>query len=228
MRGSWKHVLLAASLLWVAGTAGRTAAAAEAGAAAGGEKPRLVLVNVPHWKVKFFGLPEELPVLLAAGEKFDPSSRIYDFGAGMKAMEVFLALRPKDPVAPAYRQFLRKWPIYQEFFKSIDAEAFAEARELLQKIQDIAPRDPAVYFYRGSLNMQLGDYAAAEKQYRRCLELYPGYIPAGINLARLALNRNSKNDAEEYLRQAVAQNTEDGLADAKSLAEQMLKQLREK
>lgn len=188
-------------------------------------KPRLVMVKVPHWKVRFFGLPEDLPVLLAPGESFDPSRRVYDFGAGREAMNVLLMLRPKDAHAPAYRAFARKWPLYQEFFKAVDDERFESARGLLKQIYDLDPKEPAVHFYLGSLSTQFGDYAQAEKEYRACLGLYPGYGPAYINLARLEMARQDKAAAAATLQRALDKMDDNEQAGTRALAEQMLKAL---
>lgn len=191
-------------------------------------KPRLVMVKVPHWKVRFFGLPEELPVLLEPGENFDPRKRVYDFGGGLQAMEVFLALRPQDKSSPAYRLFLKKWPLYQEFFKAVDAEQFEAARGLIRKILALDVKEPAVHFYLGSLSTQFGDYAQAEKEYRMCLELYSGYGPAYINLARLAMARQAKDEAARYLRRGLAQMDDNDQSGSRKMAEQMLANLERK
>jgi tetratricopeptide (TPR) repeat protein len=214
--------------IWLAAAIPAVAATPAASAGVDKSKPRLVLVKVPHWKVRFFGLPEDLPVLLEPGETFNPSARVYDFGAGLQAMEVFLALRPQDPNAPAFRVFLKKWPLYQEFFKSVDAEKFEEARVLIQKILALDPREPAVHFYAGSLSTQFGDYAQAETEYRACLARYPGYGPAYINLARLAMSRQAKEEAAAYLRQGLSQMEDTDQAGTRRLAEQMLQNLEKK
>lgn len=188
-------------------------------------KPRLIMVKVPHWKVRFFRLPEDLPVLLEPGESLNPRMRTYDFGAGLQAMEVFLALRPQDPQAAAFRLFLKKWPLYQAFFKNVDAEKFEDARRIIQQIQALDPKEPAVHFYLGSLSTQFGDYAAAETEYGACLAAYPGYGPAYINLARLAMARQAKGEAAEVLRQGLKKMEDDDQTGTRRLAEQMLKNL---
>lgn len=220
-------------LAWAAAAAGQAAspqgtptpAKVTAPQATDAAKPRLVLVKVPHWKVRFFGLPEDLPVLLGPGESFDPSRRVYDFGAGLEAMEVLLTLRPNETNAPAYRAFRRKWPLYQEFFKAVDDERFEAARGLLKQIYDLDPKEPAVHFYLGSLSTQFGDYAQAEKEYRVCLELYPGYGPAYINLARLEMARQDKAAAKATLERALVKMDDNEKAGTRALVEQMLKAL---
>ncbi|NTV52232.1 MAG: hypothetical protein HGA76_04365 [Candidatus Firestonebacteria bacterium] len=188
-------------------------------------KPRLVMVKVPHWKVSFFNLPDELPVLLPAGETFDPARRQYDFSEGMEAMEVFVKLRSQDDLSPTYRLFLQKWPLYQKFFQAVDAENFEQARSLIESIRRLDPGEPAVHFYKGSLHSQAGEYAAAESEYQRCRELFPAYAPVYINLARLAMARQAKKEAQQYLQQALARATDDEQAPTRRLAEQMLQSL---
>jgi tetratricopeptide (TPR) repeat protein len=189
-------------------------------------KPRLIMVRVQHWKTKFFNLPEELPVLIQAGGTFDPKKRMYDFEEGMEAMEVFLNLKPKDPLAPNFRLFLEKWPLYQEFFKAVDKEEFDQARPLLEHIRKLDPQEPAIHFYWGSLYSQTGEYALAEKEYRLSLDLYPDYGPTYINLARLAMARQSQAEAEKYLQRVLEKNTGPEQGDTRRLAEQMLQSLK--
>jgi tetratricopeptide (TPR) repeat protein len=191
-------------------------------------KPRLVMVKVPHWKVRFFNLPDELPVLIAPGETFDPARRQYDFSEGLDAMEVFLGVKPGDALAPAFKLFLQKWPRYQKFFQAVDAEDFDQARALIAEIKALDPGEPAVHFYAGSLASQSGEYAAAEDEYRRCQELFPAYAPVYINLARLAMARQAPAEAKKYLQQAREQAQGPGQAPTRKLAEQMLRSLEKK
>jgi tetratricopeptide (TPR) repeat protein len=189
-------------------------------------KPRLVMVKVDHWKVGFFHLPGELPVLIPAGAVFDKARKVYDFEEGMEAMEVFLQALPKDKWARTFRVFLEKWPLYQEFFKAVDAEAFERARGLMTKILALDPLEPAAHFYSGSLHSQAGEYALAETEYRKCLEYFPGYGPAYINLARLAMARQDKREAERWLRQALEKSLDNDQSTSRHLAEQMLENLK--
>jgi tetratricopeptide (TPR) repeat protein len=188
-------------------------------------KPRLVMVKVPHWKVRFFNLPDELPVLIQPGETFDPARRQYDFEEGLEAMDVFLNLRPQDELAPSFHLFLQKWPLYQKFFKAVDAEDFDQARPLLAQIRKLDTEEPAVHFYAGSLAGQSGEYALAENEYRRCQELFPAYGPVYINLARLAMARQAQAEAKKYLQQAFELAADPQQAPTRRLAEQMLQSL---
>jgi tetratricopeptide (TPR) repeat protein len=212
-------------LLLMAGVAGLSLPVRGEGQPADTGKPRLVMVKVPHWKVRFFNLPDELPVLIAPGETFDPARRQYDFEEGMDAMEIFLSVKPQDDLAPSFRLFLQKWPLYQKFFKAVDAEDFDQARVLIEEIRKLDPGEPAVHFYLGSLHSQAGEYAQAESEYRRCQELFPAYAPVYINLARLAMARQAKAEAKKYLEQAREQAREAEQAPTRKLAEQMLQSL---
>ncbi len=189
-------------------------------------QPRLVMVKINHWKVRFFNLPEELPVLISSGETFDPKRRMYDFEESMEAMDVYVRLKPKDPLATPFRLFLEKWPLYQAFFKAVDSDDFEQAKLLIAKIQKLDPKEPAVHFYLGSIYSQAGDYAGAEKEYHQSMELYPDYGPTYINLARLAMARQSKVEAANYLKMAMEKTTDPEQAATHRLAEQMLESLR--
>jgi hypothetical protein len=188
-------------------------------------KPRLVLVEIDHWKIPFFDLPSEVPVLILGGEPSRTSIRQYDFTEGMEAMTLFLNLKPKDPKAPAYRRFLIKWPLYQSFFKAIDNDDDEKASDLLKQIQTLDPQEPAVYFYQGSLLTKQGKYALAEIAYQGCIKRYPAYLSAYINLARLMKMRAADQEAAQVLRDALAQPARSDQADARQVAEKMLQSL---
>ena len=189
------------------------------------EGKKMVMVEVPHWKVRFFNLPGELPVLVESGETYDASAGTYDFSAGAEAMGVYLAMAPKDPHAGAFRRFREKWPRYQAFFKAVDAQDYDQAEKLLNEILAIDPKEPAVHFYLGSLNMQAGRYGLAEDHYRHTVERYPEYGPAYIHLARLAMARGSQRDARAYLEQGLKRMDAEAHADAETMAENMLASL---
>jgi len=190
--------------------------------------PRLLMVKIDRNQTAFFGLPEEMPVLLRAGE--DPSAHLrhYDFNRGMQAMMIFLTLRPKDPVAPAYRRFLKKWPVYQSFFKAVERKDYAHARRDLDQIRTADPDEPAVRFYTGSLQTAMENYQAAEASYRSCIDVYTGYGPAYVNLARLARMRGDLEQARRYLETGLAEiDAEQQSAAAQTLRE-MLSSLEKK
>ncbi|MEW6516166.1 MAG: tetratricopeptide repeat protein [candidate division FCPU426 bacterium] len=201
------------------------AAAAEARQTPVAGKPRLVMVEVPSWKNALFGLPRELPLLIAPGEAFNPQARHYDYSSGLEAMEILLAIRPKDPHAKAYRLFIQKWPRYQKFFQAVEKEDYAAAEEVLNQILQLDPEEPAVHFYLGSLNTQLKKYAEAEKNYRACLKRYPDYGPAYINLARLVKARGDDDEARKLLTEAVKRLEGGEQQDALQLARTLLQSL---
>ncbi|MBN1596069.1 tetratricopeptide repeat protein [candidate division FCPU426 bacterium] len=188
-------------------------------------KPRLVMVQVPSWKTIFFGLPQELPLLLQAGENFENKSKHYDFTEGMRAMEVFITMRPKDKQSAAYQRFIKKWPVYQDFFQAVDQEQYPKAADLLNQVLKLDPHEPAVHFYWGSLNTHLKKYAKAEENYKTCLKYYPKYGPAYINLARLAKARGASAEARQFLQEAVRRLADGEQADALRIAEKMLESL---
>lgn len=189
-------------------------------------KTRLVMVEIDHWKVVFFNLPKELPLLLKPGKNFNARARRYDFTEGLPAMKVFLSLRPKDKYAPAFRRFIKKWPVYQEFFKAVDEENYKSARKLVSEILKIDPQEPGAHFYLGSLNTQAGDFAKAEKNYRACIKGYPEYGPAYVNLARLAKARDALPEARHLLEEAIRCFKLKQREDDRKIAEKMLESLK--
>ncbi len=191
-------------------------------------KTRLVMVKIDHWKTTFFNLPKELPLLLKPGKNFDARARRYDFSEGLPAMEVLLSLRPKDKYAPAFRRFIKKWPVYQKFFKAVDEENYKSARKLINEILKIDPREPGAHFYLGSLNTQAGNFAEAEKNYRACIKAYPEYGPAYINLARLVKARGDLPEARRFLLEAIRCFKQKQRKDDQEIAEKMLESLNTK
>ena len=186
------------------------------------------MIEIDHWKTTFFNLPQELPLLLKPGQKFNARARRYDFTEGLPAMKVFLSLRPQDKSAPAFRRFIKKWPVYQKFFKAVDEENYKSARKLMNKVLEIDPREPGAHFYLGSLNTQAGDFTKAEKNYRVCVKGYPEYGPAYINLARLAKARDALPEARNFLKEAIRCFKLQQRKDDQKIAEKMLESLNEK
>ncbi len=201
---------------------GSLAVAWSAAAANRQTQPKLVLVKFDHWKTRFFGLPTELPVLLKPGQQFDPKQGRYDFAEGLQAMNIYIHLKPNTKLAKNYERFIKKWPLYQDFFKAVDQEKYDQARDLLRQILKIDKQDPAVHFYLGSLSSHLKNYAAAEAHYRDCLTYYSNYGPAYIQLARLAKARGDAHAAKAYLEEAVKRVGPNEQEGAGALARKML------
>jgi Flp pilus assembly protein TadD len=71
---------------------------------------------------------------------------------------------------------------------------------------------PEAHLNLGALHEATGDPRRAELEYRRALDLLPGFWPARANLAHLLNARGRNEDAEKVLREAVALDPENGEA----------------
>lgn len=73
---------------------------------------------------------------------------------------------------------------FQQAMKEID-----EAQALHQK------EDPEIYLIRGAIYFGLKDYPVAESNYKRALEIKPGYTQASFNLCGLYLKQENYDGA---------------------------------
>jgi tetratricopeptide (TPR) repeat protein len=188
-------------------------------------KNKLLLVKISHWKTRFFGLPDELPVLMSQESKSPAGNQQYNFSEGMEAMRIYMLVNPEDKYNAAYERFIQTWPKFQAFFNAIQNENFKAAETYLREVLAIAPEMPAAHFYLGSLNSQRQAFAEAEKNYRNCLAFFPAYGPAYINLAKLLRARQAIAEARAVLNEAVGALEKTDQQQALSIARQMLKTL---
>ena len=90
------------------------------------------------------------------------------------------------------------------------APRFAAARAELVDAHAASADLPGAQLDLGVLHRREGDPAAAERAYRRALQLDPGFAPAALNLAGL-LNRQGRNDeAAAALRRSIERTPEEG------------------
>jgi tetratricopeptide (TPR) repeat protein len=80
---------------------------------------------------------------------------------------------------------------------------------LLRKASKADPHDPEIANNRGVLAMQLGKPAAAEKAFRRALDLQPTFVQAGTGLGRLLLDAHRWSDAADVYESLLAAAPED-------------------
>lgn len=87
-----------------------------------------------------------------------------------------------------------------EIEAAIQANDGAKAKNLAEDLLVRAPKNPKVHYYAGVSTEATGDKSAAEKHYRRALELAPDFGDAAINLSALLLDMNRAADAVVVLK----------------------------
>lgn len=89
-----------------------------------------------------------------------------------------------------------------------------QALSVLQKAASEAPEDPRIALYLGRARARSRDLGAAEKAYRRALELRPNYSAARLALGKVLLKQDKNDEALGVLRQAAAYGSNDERARA--------------
>ncbi|MFZ5891453.1 MAG: tetratricopeptide repeat protein [Myxococcota bacterium] len=90
--------------------------------------------------------------------------------------------------------------------KGIDAiqnQDFAAAKAVLTEAESEAPKDPQAAFYLGVAYEGLGETGAAEKQYRKALELDPKLVDASANLSAILVDGGKTKEALPIIENAL-------------------------
>jgi Tfp pilus assembly protein PilF len=90
-------------------------------------------------------------------------------------------------------------PKVQEGIDAIQQQDFAKAKVLLTTARAEAPKDAQAAFYLGVAEQNLGDTAAAEKDYGEALGLDPKLTEASVNLSAMLLDQNTADKALEVV-----------------------------
>jgi Flp pilus assembly protein TadD len=90
--------------------------------------------------------------------------------------------------------------LYAKASEAYGSAAFSEAAGLLKK----ANHFPPALVLQGKAEFFSGDSDAAEKSFRRALELRPGNADAGIYLARLLREKNRQDEAESLVQKILS------------------------
>ena len=91
-------------------------------------------------------------------------------------------------------------PNYTKARELIDAERYADAIPLLQKVVDAKPNSADAFNYLGYSHRKIGQIDAAMKYYNRALELQPRHLGANEYLGELYLELGELAKAEERLK----------------------------
>jgi tetratricopeptide (TPR) repeat protein len=81
--------------------------------------------------------------------------------------------------------------------RSIQSGDLSRARRTLQEILPHLPRDPRIYNFLGVIDAQEHQFAAAESNFLRAVQLAPRFTGAYLNLGRLYQDRGNEQGAVE-------------------------------
>ena len=95
-------------------------------------------------------------------------------------------------------------PKVQQGVDAIQAQDFAKAKVLLSDARKVAPNDAQAAFYLGVALQNLGDAAAAEKEYQAALALDAALAEASVNLSAMLLDDNAAERALPVIDKALA------------------------
>jgi len=85
----------------------------------------------------------------------------------------------------------------------IDVEAFGEARQILQRLHDIAPDSSRCYFLLGRLEEAMNEWSKAEACYLRAFEMLPSRLNYLKAYARMARKRKAPGLVEYLLEKSA-------------------------
>jgi len=108
------------------------------------------------------------------------------------------ALRTAGRLQPAEPRYLRKAAALCRQLRWFD-----EARETLERVQQIAPHDAATHVEWGLLALATGDEPAALRHYEKAIALAPQDATAYYQAGMLYRRQKDYARAVEYLRQAT-------------------------
>jgi len=115
-------------------------------------------------------------------------------GKRLRAQALQLSGRDDDALA-LYQQMVNDWPQDFALLADMAAAAFASAQstlqvdhlalavDLLTRLTEVDPQRSVAFWRLGRTQILLGEMADAQKSLRRCLELEPDHVDAGMALA---------------------------------------------
>ncbi|MHC4822740.1 MAG: tetratricopeptide repeat protein [Planctomycetota bacterium] len=131
-------------------------------------------------------------------------------GKRLRAQALQLSGRPDDALA-LYRQMLGEWPqdhvllaemteaVYETSIATQQPEHLEQAAELLQQLTDLDPQRSSAFRRLGFVQARLSRPNEAIEALERCLELEPGDVEAGLELASLHAAKADTDAAGEIL-----------------------------
>jgi len=84
-----------------------------------------------------------------------------------------------------------------------DSGRFTEARDVLNGLRALLPRNDSVAVVFGTVSFQQGDFDGAFRHYMRALEFNPRSAYAYAHLGELEIFRNDRARAAAHLKQAI-------------------------
>jgi tetratricopeptide (TPR) repeat protein len=88
----------------------------------------------------------------------------------------------------------------------LDRKQFSMAKLVALRAMKIDENDPELYFTVGLILMRQDDTPKARLQFKRALEVRPDFLPAHLEMARLALKDENFPMAEQHLRKLLQAN----------------------
>lgn len=81
---------------------------------------------------------------------------------------------------------------------------YEKAREIYDSILALRPKEKNAYFYRGSVEMELGDYQGAVEDFEQVISMEPGNYDRIIAIYQIMAEKGHKETGKGYLEEALA------------------------
>jgi Tfp pilus assembly protein PilF len=130
--------------------------------------------------------------------------RTQDLAGTIRNLREALALDPRLPGI--------HFELAEALHASDDEKLHAEAVEQYKLAVETNPNDPKAASRMGDIEVESGDLAAGEKDYRQALKLQPDSTDATIGLANVLLQKGDAGAAEPLLEKVIAEDPTNYLA----------------
>lgn len=130
--------------------------------------------------------------------------RTQDLAGTIRNLREALALDPRLPGI--------HFELAEALHASDDEKLHAEAVEQYKLAVETNPNDPKAASRMGDIEVESGDLAAGEKDYRQALKLQPDSTDATIGLANVLLQKGDPGAAEPLLQKVIAEDPTNYLA----------------
>jgi tetratricopeptide (TPR) repeat protein len=89
---------------------------------------------------------------------------------------------------------------------------FPQALNVFQQASNIDPGSSLIYFYIGYVYDRMNDQVNAEKNYKKALEIFPGFSEAAVSLADIYKKKNDISSSRKVISNILQVNPTDSLA----------------
>ncbi len=131
-----------------------------------------------------------------------------DAGSRARLAEINRRKGDYDKAIQLSKEALFREPKTLQAYKTLMLTYYAQKQFSLAKLvalraSKIEENDPEIFFTLGQMNLDEGDIPKARVQFKKAVEARPDYLPAHLQLAKIALKQENYPAAEESIRRIL-------------------------